>query len=93
MGLTFEWDERKARANLAKHGVAFAEAATVLDDPLSLTIHDPLHSVVEDRFVTIGWSTSARTVVVVHADAGDVIRIISARMATANERKAYEEGR
>jgi len=92
MGLRFQWDPRKARINRAKHKVDFEEAVTVFADPLSLTIPDPLHSLSEDRFVTIGTSARARLVVVVHADRQDVTRIISARPATVRERKTYEEG-
>jgi uncharacterized DUF497 family protein len=90
MPLGFEWDD-KAKANLAKHGVSFEEAATVFGDPLSLTIPDPAHSQVEDRFVIIGQSHTRRLLVVVHTDRGDNIRVISARRASRRERKAYEE--
>ncbi len=90
--LIFEWDAHKALRNLARHGVSFEEAATVFGDPLSLTIEDPLHSTDEDRFVTIGQSVRGRALVVVHTDRGDALRIISARVATARERDAYEEG-
>jgi uncharacterized DUF497 family protein len=58
MGLDFEWDDRKARQNLKKHGVSFEEATTVFGDPLSVTINDPLHSNAEDRFVILGESQS-----------------------------------
>lgn len=92
MGLTFEWDEKKARKNLKKHGVSFEEAATVFGDPLSLTIDDPLHSKYEKRFVTMGGSIRRRILVVVHTERGDNIRIISARVATRRERRTYEEG-
>jgi len=91
MGLRFEWDARKAAVNRAKHDVSFEEAVTVFADPLSLTIPDPLHSISEDRFVTIGTSRRGRLVVVVHADRRDITRIISARFASARERNAYEE--
>lgn len=91
MGLTCEWDPEKAQSNLKKHGVSFDEAATVLSDTLSSTIWDPLHADVEDRFITIGESFSARTIVVIHTDREDRIRIISARLATKQERKTYEE--
>lgn len=76
MQLFFEWDERKAQRNLKKHGVSFEEAATVLGDPLSLTVPDPLHSAEEDRFVIIGLSDRNRLLVVVHTDREGVIRII-----------------
>lgn len=92
MPLTFEWDVRKARSNLAKHGVAFEEASTIFGDPLSLTIPDPEHSRTEDRFVTIGSAFTGKLLVVVHTDRGDNIRIISARRASRPERKSYEEG-
>ncbi len=91
MGLTFEWDDAKASQNRTKHGAAFEEAATVFADTLSLTIDDPLHSVEEERFVTIGESALRRLLVVVHTERGDTIRIISARQATRRERKDYEQ--
>jgi len=93
MSLTCEWDPGKARQNLRKHGVSFEEAAGVLGDTLSSTTPDPLHSVEEQRFVTIGASHTGRLVVVVHTDRGDNIRIISARLATSQERKTYEQGK
>ena len=92
MSLIFEWDKRKAAANLKKHGVSFEEAATVFGDPLSITIEDPDHSEDETRFVIIGQSYQGRTIIVAHAERGDNIRIISARLATRRERQAYEEG-
>jgi uncharacterized DUF497 family protein len=92
MSLQFEWEDRKARQNLKKHGVSFEEASTVFSDPLALTIHDPLHSEQEDRFVTLGDSHRRRLLVVVFTDRGAKIRIISARTATSRERKDYEEG-
>jgi uncharacterized DUF497 family protein len=90
--LTFEWDARKASGNLRKHGVAFQEAATGFADPLSLTVRDPEHSGEEDWFVLLGTSYLARVLVVVHTECGDSTRIISARLATAAERRVYEEG-
>ena len=65
MGLLFEWDERKAEQNLGKHGVLFEEASTVFGDTLSVTIDDPLHSMREQRCVTLGHSTKQRVLVVV----------------------------
>jgi uncharacterized DUF497 family protein len=91
MALLFEWDPRKARTNLTKHGVTFDEASTVFQDAISVTIGDPLHSGSEDRFVLVGHSHRARLLVVVHAERGDRVRIISARPATATERRTYEE--
>ena len=91
MALFFQWDNRKARSNKRKHGVTFEEASTVFGDPLSVTIPDPGHSVGEDRFATIGISINDRPIVVVHTDSDDIIRIISARRATRNEREQYEQ--
>jgi uncharacterized DUF497 family protein len=91
MPLNFEWDEKKAKSNLAKHAVGFAEATTVFGDPLSLTIPDPAHSQAEDRFIIIGSSHRRKLLVVVHTERGDNIRIISARPAGRRERKSYEE--
>ena len=86
------WDPRKARANLTKHGVDFAEAASVFRDPLSMTYPDPDHSQGEHRYVTIGESFRGRILVVAHADRESEIRIISARRATPRERRFHEEG-
>lgn len=90
MGLLFEWDNKKARQNLKKHGVSFEEAATVFGDPLSLTIDNQFHSEEEERFVTIGESNRRRLLVVVYTERGDNICIISARVATPRERRSYE---
>ena len=83
MGLTFEWNERKARENLRKHGIAFEIAATVFGDPNSNTIYDETNSQNEDRFVTIGMSVYGIVMVVIHTDRRNRVRIISARKATA----------
>jgi uncharacterized protein len=91
MPLTFEWDLRKARSNLTKHGVGFEEASTIFGDQLSLTISDPEHSLLEERCVTMGRAFNGKLLVVVHTDRGDNIRIISARRANRRERKFYEE--
>jgi uncharacterized protein len=88
----FEWDPEKAESNLRKHGVSFEEAATALEDLLSLTGPDPDHSRTEMRFVTFGQSVLGRLLVVSHAERRNRIRIISARVATRAERKLYEEG-
>lgn len=92
MNAEFEWDIEKAESNLQKHEISFEEAATVFFDPLSLTIPAPLHSDEEDRFVTTGLSNRQRQLVDVHSEGDDKIRIISARLATAGERKKYESG-
>lgn len=88
--LIFEWDFKKAKTNLEKHGISFEEASTAFRDPLSLTIDDPLHSRDEERLVLIGMSYNNYLLIVVHTERGDNIRIISARKATKKERKYYE---
>jgi len=93
MSLEFEWDDRKARLNIGKHGVSFEEASTVFADPLALTIYDPLHSEDEERYVALGESQRRRLLVVVFTDRDDRVRIISARAATRRERRQYEEVR
>ena len=90
--MRFEWDRRKARRNLIRHGVSFEEASTVFRDPLSATAEDPHHSLDEERFITFGVSARGRLLVVATTERGDTIRIISARPATASERAIYEEG-
>jgi uncharacterized DUF497 family protein len=92
MNSEFEWDPVKAASNQKKHNVSFVEAATVFFDPLSITVVDPGHSSDEKRFVITGLSYQSRPLVVVHADRGDRIRIISARRATPAEKEKYESG-
>ena len=90
--MRFEWHAEKEQANLQKHGVSFAEAATALSDPLAATANDPEHSDKEHRFLTFGVSAHGRLLVVAHTEEEDLLRIISARLATGQERKIYEEG-
>ena len=90
-GIAFEWDRRKDSANRRKHGVGFAEASTVFDDPLSITIPDPDLARDEERFLIIGLSSRRSLLVVVHTIRGEQIRVISARVATKHERRKYEE--
>lgn len=89
--MVYEYDPEKAAANLHKHKVSFAEAASVFLDPLALTFSDPDHSDVEDREITIGKSSKQRVLFVSHCERGDRIRIISARRATRKERLRYEQ--
>lgn len=86
------WDARKAAANLKKHKVSFEEASTVFADDLALTGSDPDHSFGEARWITFGESVRGRLLVVAHTDEGDIIRIISTRLATRHEKRLYEEG-
>ena len=89
--LSFEWDERKAEANAKKHGVSFDEAKSVFVDERAKLIDDPDHSKDEDRFVLLGLSSVLRLLLVCHCyrAEGNVIRIISARRASAHEFKSY----
>jgi uncharacterized DUF497 family protein len=89
-GIAFEWDQRKDSANRRKHGLGFAEASTVFDDPLSITVPDPDHGSDEDRFVIVGMSDKRSLLIVVHTIRGERIRLISARSATKHERRKYE---
>lgn len=91
--MEFEWDPDKAAGNTSKHGVEFAEAATVFGDPLAVTFYDPDHSEDEDRFLTFGHSIAGRLLVVSHTDRANATRIISARVAKRKERRIYEEER
>jgi uncharacterized DUF497 family protein len=89
--MRFEWDREKASRNLRKHRVSFDEAVTVFYDPLSATFDDPEHSVDERRFITVGYSARGRLLVVSHSERDEVLRIISARLATRRERKRHEK--
>ena len=89
--LSFEWDDRKAAANAKKHGVGFDETKSVFVDEQAKLIGDPDHSEDEDRFVLLGLSSVLRLLLVCHCyrAEGNVIRIISARKASAHESKSY----
>ena len=89
--IRFEWDPKKAQANLRKHKVSFEDAQSVFSDENALLIDDPDHSEEEDRFVLLGLSQSLRLLVVVHCyrAEGRVIRIVSARKADADEQSIY----
>jgi uncharacterized DUF497 family protein len=89
--MRFAWDDAKAEENRRKHGVSFEEALTVFADENGRLKHDPDHSQEEDRFILLGFSAKLRVLIVCHAyrENDEVIRIISARKATPNERKQY----
>lgn len=92
MGLLFEWNPAKARANLSKHGVRFDEALTVFDDPLARIFADGEHSQYEVREIVIGHAVSGRLLVVAFTEPNEGrVRVISARKATYRERHDYEE--
>ncbi len=86
--MNFEWDADKAAKNLAKHGISFPEAALVFDDPRRLTVTDPRHTM-ETRENTTGQIGGLLVVTVTHTDRAGVVRLISARPASRNERKRY----
>ena len=94
MAVIFEWDGEKARRNLEKHGVSFEEALTVFADPLARILDDEDHSSAELREIIIGLSARARLLIVSFTERReDRIRIVSARKATAAERREHEEGK
>ena len=86
----FEWDKKKTAENQRKHRVSFEEASTVFYDPLSATFDDPDHSIGEHRLITVGLSFRHRLLVVSYVERGKHLRIISARLANAHERKRHE---
>jgi uncharacterized DUF497 family protein len=91
MALVFQWDNAKAIANASKHGITFEEACSAFGDPLSITIEDVEHSNTEKRYILMGETFERKLVVVSHAERSSGIRIISARLATRRERRAYED--
>ncbi len=93
MALDFEWDASKAEENLTEHGVAFDEGLTVFADPLARIFDDPDHSDTERRELIIGHSARNRLVLVAYTERSGRIRIISARLATRQERNDYEQAR
>jgi len=92
MAVSFEWDNDKAKANLKKHKIRFEEASTVFGDPLAKIFSDDEHSAQEHREIIVGHSILNRLLLVSFTERGpNHLRIISARVATKNERKAHEE--
>ena len=92
MPVQFEWDPRKAASNIKKHRVSFEEASTVFDDPLAVIFDDEDHSDSEPREIIIGHSALRRLLLVFFTErVQDLIRIFSARPATAQEQEDYEE--
>ncbi len=91
--IKFDWDKKKAALNVKKHGITFEEAQSVFSDQNARLIHDPEHSIEEDRFILLGLSLKMRMLVVIHCyrENDELIRIVSARRASNNERKQYEE--
>jgi len=89
--IVFEWDNKKDKVNIKKHGVSFEEAQSVFFDDTAIQFWDEIHSDAEERFLMLGMSNRLRILLVVHCYREDesTIRIISARKATANEKKEY----
>lgn len=85
--MQFEWDEEKAAANIRKHGITFEAAAKVFLDENRIEIYDAVHSIEEERYITIG--RAGDVLFVVYTERRPNIRLISARLATARERKVY----
>jgi uncharacterized protein len=92
MAFRFEWDSRKAVANIRKHDVSFDEASSVFDDPLAVIFEDEAHSISKMRELVVGHSVAERLLVISFAELpGEMIRLISARVATKKERQDYED--
>jgi uncharacterized DUF497 family protein len=87
--MAIEWDAAKAKANLRKHGIRFADAVSALEDECAISLRDESED--EERWVTIGVDCLARLLVVVYMWRGEALRLISARLATRGERRQYEE--
>lgn len=89
--IIFEWDDKKARNNVERHGISFEEAQTVFFDDMAIQYWDDSHSNTEERFLMLGLSNKLRILLVVHCfrESDSTIRIISARKATKNEMKEY----
>ena len=92
--MIFDWDEEKNQINRAKHGIWFEEAQTVFEDDYARVFYDDGYLETEDRFLLIGKSHFGNTLIVIHCyrQEDEVIRLISARKASKQERKFYEEG-
>lgn len=88
--MIFEWDDQKAKQNIAKHGMSFEDARLVFFDPNRITFMDTRFDYGEERWITLGCFHD-RVCVVVYTEIqdGDIIRIISARKANSRERKHY----
>jgi len=93
MSLVFAWDPTKAESNVAKHGVSCEEALTVFADPLARIFADPDHSEREPREIIVGYSARGRLLVVSFTERVEVVRLISARVATRREHRRHEENR
>ena len=91
--IKFDWDKAKAKLNLQKHAVSFEETMTVWNDEFAAFLHDPSHSLEEDRFLLIGYSFKNNLLYVSFSEKNEIIRLISSRKATKSERKRHEENK
>ena len=88
--MQFEWDDNKEKLNIAKHGIDFSTAALIFRDPMRIELYDETHSAYEDRYITMGRIDGVMVVIiVVYTHRSEVIRLISARKATAREERTY----
>jgi uncharacterized DUF497 family protein len=87
--MEYRWDSIKARINVAKHGVAFADSVIALEDDLAITILDP-DSEDEERYISMGSDACGRILITIFTLRGEEIRIISSRKASNSERKSYK---
>lgn len=89
--LRFEWDKKKEKANVKKHGVSFEDARSVFYDEYAIQFYDPDHSDEEDRFILLGLSSKPQVLVVCHCfrESETVVRVISARNADTDEERYY----
>jgi hypothetical protein len=91
--MEFEWDERKAESNLAKHGISFVAALAVFDDPDRLELESTKPEYAERWYIAVGKMQNERLVAVVYTDRGNMRRIISVRSARSNEQRKYYQGK
>jgi uncharacterized DUF497 family protein len=89
--IDFEWDDKKSKTNIKKHGISFEEATTVFYDEQAIEFYDDEHSEWEDKFLMLGLSNKLNLLIVCHCyrESNNKIRIISAKKATKNESKYY----
>ncbi len=91
--LQFEWDEKKNKTNIQKHNLSFSAAKFIFNDKNRIEFFDDVHSIDEERYITIGAINRVPIVAtVVYTERGQKIRLISARPATAEERRLYYDG-
>lgn len=93
--IKFEWDKEKELKNIKKHGVSFDDASSVFYDDFAIQFYDNKHSILEeDRYLILGVSNRSKILMICYCErlSGEVLRIISARKATKNERKFYQGG-